>query len=103
MNRGSPVPEPGEHPRLFFRKHEFPEMKRRVGTPEGKRIVERLRFLLNGSDGESLPGQYNQSRRSTDDPGLAAPAGNVFTLWRAIGRVMLYRLTDDREYAELGR
>ena len=80
--KGWKQPEPGEHPRLFFRKHELPEMKRRAGTPEGKRIVERLRFLLNGSDGESLPGQYNQSRRSTDDPGefgLAAPAGNVST------------------------
>ena len=32
---GFTAPEPGEHPRLFFRKADLPEIKGRAATPEG--------------------------------------------------------------------
>jgi hypothetical protein len=52
-------PEPGEHPRLLFRKGDVPDIRKRAETPEGKAIVRRLRFLLDGKNGDTLlpPGQ----------------------------------------------
>src|SRR4051794_4063343 len=49
--KGFSPPEAGEHPRLFFRKADVAEIRRRSQTPEGRAIVKRLRILLNGSDG----------------------------------------------------
>ena len=56
----APVPgwepvKPGEHPRLFFRKSDLPALRTRAETPEGKSILARLRKLLNGGDGETMP------------------------------------------------
>ena len=61
-------PAPGEHPRLFFRKHGLPAMRARMQTPEGQAILKRLRCLLNGGDGESLPQYYNCARKAYDTP-----------------------------------
>ncbi|MGQ9915091.1 MAG: hypothetical protein ACUVQQ_12175 [Thermogutta sp.] len=48
-------PLPGEHPRLFLRKADVPELRRRATqTTEGRAIVARLRELL-GNHGETLP------------------------------------------------
>src|SRR5689334_2313150 len=58
------APAAGEHPRLFFRKSELPEIRRRAQTPEGQAIVKRLRVLLNGSDGESMPTIFNGSGKA---------------------------------------
>jgi hypothetical protein len=60
------APEPGEHPRLFFRRSDLPEMRRRAETPEGRQIVERLRLLLNGGDGRTLPSVFSPSRKATN-------------------------------------
>ena len=48
-------PQPGEHPRLFFRRSDLPALEERARTPEGQAILKRLRFLLNGGDGETMP------------------------------------------------
>jgi hypothetical protein len=32
--------EPGEHPRLFFRKADLPELRKRAETPEGKAVSD---------------------------------------------------------------
>src|SRR5687767_654583 len=48
-------PEPGEHPRLLFRKAELAAIRKKAQTPEGRAIVKRLRQQLNGSDGETMP------------------------------------------------
>src|SRR3954468_506923 len=61
---GFVAPAPGEHPRLFFRKSDLPEIRRRAQTPEGQAIVKRLRVLLNGSDGESMPTVFNGSAKA---------------------------------------
>lgn len=39
---GFKPPQADEHPRLFFRKADVPELRRRAQTPEGKQIVARL-------------------------------------------------------------
>ena len=49
-----PVP-PGEHPRLFFRKSDLKGLKERARTPEGKKILARLKKVLGGGDGFALP------------------------------------------------
>jgi hypothetical protein len=85
---GWQAPEPGEHPRLFFRRSDLSEIRRRAETPEGRRIVERLRLLLNGGDGETLPAVFSPSRKATNssatppaDPhaGVRQPAPRVST------------------------
>ena len=55
-------PKPGEHPRLFVRKPDLPALRARMRTPEGRAILKRLRVLLNGGDGESMPKYYNCAR-----------------------------------------
>ncbi|GDY13615.1 hypothetical protein LBMAG53_24930 [Planctomycetota bacterium] len=53
------APVAGEHPRLFFRKSDIPEIRKRAETADGKRMVERLRLLLDGKQGTSLPAKIN--------------------------------------------
>lgn len=100
----TPVPghvpvQPGEHPRLLFRKTDLPAIKARAQTPEGKKIVERLKATLGG--GEAMPTVYNKAKRAYDKNSLA-PEG-AFTISHMAGFGMLYQLTGDRKYAELGR
>src|SRR5579871_5509587 len=57
---GFKAPQSGDHPRLFFRKSELPEIRKRAGTAEGKVIVERLKQLLGG--GEQMPTEFNPNR-----------------------------------------
>ncbi len=91
--------QPGEHPRLLFRKTDLSAIKARAQTPEGKKIVERLKATLGG--GEAMPTLYNKSKRAYD-PQPALPEG-AFTISHMAGFGMLYQLTGDKKYAELGR
>ncbi|MBA4065755.1 MAG: hypothetical protein C0501_18955 [Isosphaera sp.] len=101
--KGFVAPKPGEHPRLFFRKADVPEMRKRAETPEGKEIVTRLRFLLNGGDGEAMPTVFNESGKAYEGKTKEPPVGKTYTLWHGAGYGMLYQLTGDRKYADLGR
>lgn len=94
-------PAAGEHPRLLFRKSGLPDLKKRAATPEGARIVARLRHLLDGNKGTTLPVKRNPLATG-DDPGLLlnAPVGSVFTLFHPVGYGMLWQLTGERVYAE---
>ena len=89
--KGWKKPEPGEHPRLLFRRWELPEIRKRAETREGKAILKRLRFLLDGKDGETL-----------------LPAGQppqtigAFTIGHAAGYGLLYQLSGEKKYADLG-
>lgn len=91
--------QPGEHPRLFFRKSDLPELKRRATTPEGQAIVARLKALLGG--GEAMPKHFTPATS-----GLGAspecPLGS-YTLWHGAGFGLLYQITGNRMYADLGR
>lgn len=76
-----PVPgwkalQPGEHPRLIFRKDDLPALRQRAATPAGKVIVERLKKQLE------------------------TPA---FTTWHASGYALLYQVTGDKAYADKAR
>jgi hypothetical protein len=82
---GWKAPEPGEHPRLLFRKGDIPALRDRATTPEGQAILKRLRQQLNGSDGESV-----------------GPP-EMWTMSHVAGFGFLYVITGDRKYAELGR
>ena len=69
--------EPGEHPRLIFRRSDLPALRKRMETKDGKAILDRLREIL-GREGK-------------------------WTLWHGMGCGLLYQLTGDREYAALAR
>lgn len=75
---GHVAPAPGEHPRLFFRRGDLPELRRRAATPEGKQIVARLRELLGG--GEDMPIWYSATTE--------AYAGTVVVDWNGILRLL---------------
>jgi hypothetical protein len=92
---------PGEHPRLLFRKADLPALRKKAETPEGKAIVARLRRTLNGSDGESLPGEGGG--RSADDTGAAGAFARGLTIGHVAGYGMLYQLTGDPKFADLGK
>ncbi|GDY13135.1 hypothetical protein LBMAG53_20130 [Planctomycetota bacterium] len=95
-------PAVNEHPRLFFRAADLPKLKERAATTEGKRIIARLRFLLDGGNGTSLPAKRNPLEAG-DDPGdlRPAPYGSVFTLFHSVGYGMLWRLTGDKAAGDL--
>ena len=86
-----------EHPRLLFRKGELPALRERMKTPEGRAIVARLRAQLNGSDGESMPTTFSMPKGAKDWP----PGG--FSISHVAGFGLLYQLTGEKKYADLGR
>src|SRR3954469_2422965 len=73
------APKPGEHPRLFFRAADVPELRKRAQTPEGKAIVERCKFLL----------------------GIEGNPPQEYTLWHGAAAGFLYQATGDKKYADL--
>lgn len=93
---------PGEHPRLFFRKSDVPELRRRAETPEGKKIIARLRLLLNGSDGESMTTIFNPATKAYDTNKYKARPG-AYSISHAAGYGFLYQLTGDAKYAGFAR
>ena len=98
--------QPGEHPRLFFRKGDLDNLREKAKTPEGQAILKRLRVTLNGGDGRSMPenlgvkGQVNQ-----DGSGEFAKdaAGKTYTISHVAGYGFLYQITGEKKYADLGR
>ncbi|MGD0896295.1 MAG: hypothetical protein ABR915_00580 [Thermoguttaceae bacterium] len=99
--KGFVPPGPGEHPRLLFRKSDLEGLKKKAQTPEGRAILARLRRTLNGSDGETLPGQGGA--KPADDSGAAGAVAKGLTIGHVAGYGLLYQLTGDKKYADLGR
>jgi len=102
----SPV-KPGEHPRLLFRKSDVPALRRKAQTPEGKAIIARLRRTLDGADGDSMPVAYNPTCGHVEPDGAGdfvktAPLGS-YTFSHTAGYGLLYQLTGDKKYADLGK
>ncbi len=93
---------PGQHPRLFFSKADVPELQRRAATPEGRRIINRLRELLNGSDGESMPTLFNPAKAAYEKGGFKYKPG-AYSISHGAGFGFLYQLTGDKKYAELAK
>ncbi len=116
---------PGEHPRLLFRKTDVPALREKAKTAEGQAITKRLRATLNGSDGESIPTAFNgsghayQGNKATESEDANADNGKTnsnknvgksiemplgaFTISHAAGFGLLYQLTGEKKYADLGR
>lgn len=83
-----PIPR-GEHPRLLFGKGDVAALRRRAGTPQGRRIVEKLAASL---DRERLGFRFlGPSARTYME-------GN----WAA-GHALMYVLTGRREHVERAR
>lgn len=98
-------PQAGEHPRLFFRKTDLPDLKKRAETPEGKVIIARLKELLGG--GDAMPTEFNPNKGKQPDGANGfepkAATGQTYTLFHAAGFGMLYQLTGEKKYADLGK
>ncbi len=100
--KGFVPPQAGEHPRLFFGKSYLPELRRRAATDDGKLIIKRLRQLLNGGDGESMPTVFNPAKLAYEKNGFKAAPG-AYSISTAAGFGFLYQLSGDKKYAELAR
>jgi hypothetical protein len=96
----------GEHPRLLFRQKDLPALREKMQTPEGQAILKRLRYLLNGSDGEGMPIAFNPAKEAYADGGKknsVRDTAGVYTFGHVAGYGLLYQLTGEQRYAEWGR
>jgi hypothetical protein len=102
----APVPgfvpvQPGEHPRLLFRKADIPALRQKAEIPNGKAIITHLKVLLGG--GDAMPTVFSKEPAvNTGGKNISYPPG-AFTISHGAGFGMLYQLTGDRKYAELSR
>jgi hypothetical protein len=99
---GHKAPAPGEHPRLFFRKSDVAGLRAKAQTPEGKAMIARLKATLGG--GEAMPAAKRPAEAPFGDKSAAIeqPPG-AYTIGHAAGFGLLYQLTGDKKYADLGR
>ncbi len=94
-------PAAGEHPRLLFRRADLPALRARAATPDGRAILARLGFLLDGAGGRTLTTRLNPAR--TAEERGADPAPGTLTLGHVAGYGLLWQLTGERRYADFGR
>ena len=107
----APVPgfvpvEPGEHPRILFREKDLPWLRSKMDKPEGQILLSRLRELLNGSDGRSMPLFFNPADSAYTNghyEQLVIDSAGVYTFRHVAGYGLLFQLTGDTLYADLGR
>ncbi len=119
------APQAGEHPRLFFRRSDLAALKKRAETPEGKAIIARLKQQLDGKDGDTFPTVFNGSGHAYqgNKPGAEDEANKdngaknsdkavgkntempvgAYTIGHAAGYGLLWQLTGEKKYADLGR
>jgi hypothetical protein len=91
-------PKPGEHPRLLFRRADLEKIREKAKTPEGQAIVKRLRKQLDGGDGTTLPKFGGAPAK-----GEGAGAVGIYSFSHVAGYGLLYQLTGEKKYADLGR
>ena len=98
--------KPREHPRLLFRKSDIPALLEKANTPEGQAIIKRLRYLLDGGNGDRLATLFNPATGAYTlgkNHSLVIDTAGVYTFSHVAGYGLLYQLTGDRKYADLGR
>ena len=61
---GFQAPASGEHPRLLFRKRDLPALRERSRCPEGQAILKRLRYLLDGQDGQRMTTVFSSADKA---------------------------------------
>jgi len=96
--------QPGEHPRLLFRKSDLPRLRERAKTLEGQAMLKRLRQQLDGGTGEtmpklSLPPQTKGKSEESDEGGSVG----YYSISHIAGFGFLYQITGDKKYADLAR
>ena len=96
------APEGNEHPRLLFRRSDIAALRKKAQTPEGKAILKRLRLLLDGKDGETMTTSFGPVGRVSGEETVKDEPG-IYTIGHVAGYGLLYQLTGDRKYAEIGR
>ncbi len=94
--------KPGEHPRLLFRESDLPALRAKAKTEVGQAILKRLRQTLNGDDGMTMPGDMGAGP-GNDGKFNQALAGGTFTISHVAGYGLLYQITGEQRYADLGR
>ncbi len=92
----------GEHPRLLYRRSELAALREKAASPEGQAILRRLRFLLDGADGETMTERFNPAEQAYPERTEDLPAG-TYTFGHAAGYGLLYQVTGDARFAEYGR
>ena len=97
---------PGEHPRLFFRESDLPELRAFAKTPAGLQMIARLQEQLGGDMLTEPASAYNDV---TEAYGKGGPKlrgsewpDGTFSISHPAGYGFLYQLTDDESYARLG-
>ena len=104
--KGFEPPGAGEHPRLLFRESDLPALQKKARTPEGQAILRRLRFLLDGENGETMTDVFSTATHAYMGGGHKNTVVNepgVYTFGHAAGYGLLYQLTGNEKYAEFGR
>jgi len=103
---GFKPPATGEHPRLLFRKSDLPTLRKKAKTPEGQAILKRLRYLLDGKDGETMTNVFSPATHAYMGGGyksMSVDKPGVYTISHAAGYGLLYQLTGDKKYARFGK
>ena len=91
---------PCEHPRLLFRKSDLPALKKKAATKQGKAMLARLRYLLDGRNGDSLPLYYNSAKTAYTlgpNKNLVVDSAGVYTFGHVAGYGLLYQLTGEKQ------
>ncbi|MGC9454619.1 MAG: hypothetical protein ACP5HU_07115 [Phycisphaerae bacterium] len=63
---GYEPPQPGEHPRLLFRRSQLPELKRRAETEWGRQLIERIKGMENDGLAMGLMYQLTGEQKYAD-------------------------------------
>jgi formylglycine-generating enzyme required for sulfatase activity len=100
---GHVPPAPGESPRLLFRRAELPTLRARAATPEGAAILRRLRYLLDGRDGEGPPAALQPAQQAYAGAAAVELPVGALTIGHAAGHGLLWQLTGDPRHAARGR
>jgi len=104
--KGFKPPAAGEHPRLLFRRSDLPALRKKAQTPEGQAILKRLRFLLDGNEGETMTTLFSRATHAYMGGGFkneVVDKPGVYTMSHAAGYGLLYQLTGDKKYADFGK
>jgi hypothetical protein len=73
----------------------LPALRKKAQTPESKAILKRLGVLLDGKRGDTMTERFSSKDKTPDGPG-------VFSIGHAAGYGLLYQITGDKKYAQLG-
>ncbi len=104
--KGHDAPKAGEHPRLLFRRSDLGALRKKMETSEGKAILKRLGYLLDGKEGETMTKVFSDATHAYMGGGYSNSVldkPGAYTIGHAAGYGLLYQLTQKDKYAEFGK